>query len=262
MIATVLHFVFSILALERDLKFWVHKKTFFGVSFRSILISLVNQLIIFVSLVNPQSERSVSWLFRFFSLMGVLNQLWKLTKMLQFCRHFPFFERKAAYSGETDEADAIGSKLFAWVLIPCSILFVIYELVYGKYYGIWQYVVHCGVGIVYTFEFLQLVPQLYVNYRLQTVAGMSASAFGYKFISTFIDDLYAFLSDLPLIHKIGCLRDDVVFVVWLFQWWKYPVDEKRVNEFGLVSKGEDEVEKEGEPEEEKPEEEKGKLKTD
>jgi len=31
---------------------------------------------------------------------------------------------------------------------------------------------------------------------------------------------------------------DVIFLIYLYQRWKYPVDKKRVNEFGFV--GEDE----------------------
>jgi hypothetical protein len=58
-----------------------------------------------------------------------------------------------------------------------------------------------------------LLPQLYVNYCLKIVAGMSGSALPYKFINTFFDDLSTFLSDFPLMYKIACFRDDVVFVV-------------------------------------------------
>jgi hypothetical protein len=77
---------------------------------------------------------------------------------------------------------------------------------------------------------------------LKTVAGMSRSALGYKCVNTFIDDLYAFLSDYPLLYKIACFRDDVVFVVWIFQCWLYPVDPSRVNEFGFVAREADEKE--------------------
>ena len=37
---------------------------------------------------------------------------------------------------------------------------------------------------------------------------------------------------MPTIHRLACLRDDLVFFVYLYQRWLYPVDKKRVNEFG------------------------------
>ncbi|KAJ1362846.1 hypothetical protein KIN20_022541 [Parelaphostrongylus tenuis] len=33
-------------------------------------------------------------------------------------------------------------------------------------------------------------------------------------------------------YRIGCFRDDIIFLVYLYQRWIYRVDPKRVNEFG------------------------------
>jgi hypothetical protein len=54
----------------------------------------------------------------------------------------------------------------------------------------------------------------------------------YKFLNTFIDDLFAFTIKMPTLHRLATLRDDVIFFVYLFQTWKYKVDYSRVNEFG------------------------------
>lgn len=54
----------------------------------------------------------------------------------------------------------------------------------------------------------------------------------YKFLNTFIDDLFAFTIKMPLLHRLATLRDDVIFFVYLYQAWKYKVDYTRVNEFG------------------------------
>jgi hypothetical protein len=47
-----------------------------------------------------------------------------------------------------------------------------------------------------------------------------------------VDDVFAFAIDMPMTHRIACLRDDVVFFIYLYQRWIYPIDKKRVNEFG------------------------------
>ena len=79
-----------------------------------------------------------------------------------------------------------------------------------------------------------MTPQLYINYKLKSVAHLPVKAFMYKIFSTFIDDVFAFIVKMPLKHRIMTLRDDVVFFGFLYQWWIYRVDKSRVNEFGFV----------------------------
>lgn len=61
---------------------------------------------------------------------------------------------------------------------------------------------------------------------------MPAKAMTYKFLNTFIDDLFAFTIKMPTLHRLATLRDDVIFFVYLYQSWAYKVDHTRVNEFG------------------------------
>ena len=61
---------------------------------------------------------------------------------------------------------------------------------------------------------------------------MPARAMTYKFLNTFIDDLFAFTIKMPTLHRLATLRDDVIFFVYLYQNYKYKVDYTRVNEFG------------------------------
>lgn len=71
---------------------------------------------------------------------------------------------------------------------------------------------------------------------------MPGKALMYKFLNTFIDDLFAFTVKMPWLHRLATLRDDVIFFVWLYQGWKYKVDYTRVNEFGQGGDSEDEDE--------------------
>lgn len=71
---------------------------------------------------------------------------------------------------------------------------------------------------------------------------MPAKAMTYKFLNTFIDDLFAFTIKMPTLHRLATLRDDVIFFVYLYQSWAYKVDYTRVNEFGQG--GDDEEPKE------------------
>ena len=61
---------------------------------------------------------------------------------------------------------------------------------------------------------------------------MPAKAMTYKFLNTFIDDLFAYTIKMPTLHRLATLRDDVIFFVYLYQSYAYKVDYTRVNEFG------------------------------
>lgn len=44
--------------------------------------------------------------------------------------------------------------------------------------------------------------------------------------------MFAFIITMPTSHRVACFRDDVVFIIYLYQRYLYPVDKSRVNEFG------------------------------
>jgi len=77
-----------------------------------------------------------------------------------------------------------------------------------------------------------MTPQLFINYKLKSVAHLPWKTFMYKALNTFIDDLFAFIIKMPTLHRLSCLRDDFIFLIYLYQRWIYPVDKKRTNEFG------------------------------
>ncbi|MGH0151949.1 UNVERIFIED_CONTAM: hypothetical protein FKN15_033228 [Acipenser sinensis] len=68
--------------------------------------------------------------------------------------------------------------------------------------------------------------------QFKSVAHLPWKAFMYKAFNTFIDDIFAFIITMPTSHRLACFRDDVVFLVYLYQKWLYPVDKSRVNEYG------------------------------
>jgi hypothetical protein len=68
---------------------------------------------------------------------------------------------------------------------------------------------------------------LYINYKLQSVEHMPQRTLFYKFLNTIIDDLFSFIIKMPTMHRISCFRDDVIFVVYLYQRYTYRVDKTR-----------------------------------
>ena len=82
-----------------------------------------------------------------------------------------------------------------------------------------------------------MCPQLFINYKLKSVAHLPWRQMTYKFLNTIIDDLFAFVIKMPLLHRLSVFRDDAIFLIYLYQRWIYRVDKKRANEFGWVGPG-------------------------
>ncbi|MPC73607.1 Cleft lip and palate transmembrane protein 1 [Portunus trituberculatus] len=78
-----------------------------------------------------------------------------------------------------------------------------------------------------------MTPQLFINYKLKSVAHLPWRMLTYKALNTFIDDIFAFVIKMPTMYRLGCLRDDVIFFIFLYQRYIYRVDPSRVNEFGF-----------------------------
>ena len=96
----------------------------------------------------------------------------------------------------------------------------------------YSWLIETLVASVYGGGFIVMTPQLFINYRLKSVAHLPWKFFMYKALNTFIDDLFAFIIKMPTLHRMSCFRDDLVFAVFLYQRWVYRVDMSRVNEFG------------------------------
>jgi hypothetical protein len=56
-----------------------------------------------------------------------------------------------------------------------------------------------------------------------------------RFFNTIIDDLFAFIIKMPIMHRLACFRDDVIFLIYLYQRWVYRVDPTRRNEYGQAA---------------------------
>lgn len=82
-----------------------------------------------------------------------------------------------------------------------------------------------------------MCPQIFINYKLKSVAHMPWRVLIYKAFNTFIDDVFAWwimAERTTKKHRLMTLRDDLVFLVFLYQRYLYPVDASRPDEFGYV----------------------------
>jgi hypothetical protein len=208
--------------------------------------------------------------------MGIAIEAWKVTKAVDVrVRPAPegslipyrvVFEDKHKLSDvekKTQEYDEIAFRYLYWVAVPLLLAYAGYSLVYETHKSWYSFIIATLVGSVYAYGFLMMVPSLYINYRLKSVAHMPAKAMTYKFLNTFIDDLFAFTIKMPTLHRLATLRDDVIFFVYIYQAWAYKVDHTRVNEFGQGGDDEEvEEKKAAQPLKSAPEEDVAPVKTE
>lgn len=231
-IVSILHMFFEMLAFKSDVSHWRKKKDNVGTSFRTILANVIMQAIIFLYLLD-QNENT-SWMILMSQGMGILIEAWKITKTVDVrIRESPpgslipyhvAFEDKHKLSEtekQTEEYDQIAFKYLYIAGVPLLIAYAIYSLYYESHKSWYSYVIQVLVGSVYAYGFLLMCPALYINYRLQSVAHMPGKAMMYKFLNTFIDDLFAFTIKMPWLYRLSVFRDDIIFFIYLYQAWKY-----------------------------------------
>ncbi|KAG0571434.1 hypothetical protein KC19_VG011000 [Ceratodon purpureus] len=246
MCVSLLHTVFDFLAFKNDIQFWNKNKSMEGLSARSVVINFICQLIVFLYLLDNET----SWMIILSAGMGCCIEFWKIGKAMHVevdrSRGYPvlkFTDRQSYAGNKTKEYDDLAMKYLSYVLYPLVAGFAIYSLMYERHKSWYSWILGSLTSCVYTFGFIMMCPQLFINYKLQSVAHMPWRQMTYKFLNTIIDDLFAFVIKMPLLHRLSVFRDDIVFLVYLYQRWKYPVDKKRINEFGF---GGDDKDEEGE----------------
>jgi len=255
-LVSIAHLILEFLAFGSDIAHYRKKKDNVGISVRSILANVFMQTVIFLYLVD--NSQNTSWMILGSQGVGILIEFWKVTTVVDVrVRDAPgsiipyriAFEDKHKLSEteeKTKEYDEIAFKYMYIAGVPLLIGYAIYSLLYEEHKSWYSFVITTLVGSVYAYGFLMMVPSLYINYRLKSVAHMPAKAMMYKFLNTFIDDLFAFTIKMPFLHRLATFRDDIIFFVYLYQRWAYRIDYSRVNEFGQGGEDEAEGEKKAE----------------
>ena len=242
MAVSALHTVFDFLAFKNDVQFWRKNKSLEGLSVRSIALNCFFQLVILAYLFD--NDTSVMILAS--SSVGLLIELWKLRKAVRvrwvgvgggaaWWAPWRGVRAEAAQTyarSRTAGHDKVATDHLLYVIAPLVVGYSTYSLVHNSHRSWTSWFLGSLTGFIYAFGFVMMTPQLYINYKLKSVAHLPWRAMVYKSLNTFVDDLFAFVIKMPTLHRIACFRDDLIFFVYLYQRWAYRTDYKRTNEFG------------------------------
>ncbi|XP_043679864.1 cleft lip and palate transmembrane protein 1-like protein isoform X1 [Vespula pensylvanica] len=229
-----IHILIDFLAFKNDVNFWRRKNNLAGLSKWSVVWRAFSQIVIFLYLLEENS----SLLILIPTGIGTIIELWKLKKILRievisYGGIFPRIrfneENINVVEKKTREFDSESMRYLSYLLYPLVIGAALYSLIYQHHKSWYSWTINSLVNGVYAFGFLFMLPQLFINYKLKSVAHLPWRAFMYKAFNTFIDDIFAFIITMPTAHRIACFRDDAVFLIYLYQRWLYAVDKSRID---------------------------------
>uniref|UniRef100_A0AAV1TXM6 Cleft lip and palate associated transmembrane protein n=1 Tax=Peronospora matthiolae TaxID=2874970 RepID=A0AAV1TXM6_9STRA len=240
MAVSLLHLLFDWLAFRHDVSYWRAKgENVVGISLRAMAAELASQCVVLLYLVDNESTLLVTGP----QLVSVVLLVWKVTKVKraqrqqlehEFCADFGEDEAQMTHKQhslrllkETQHADSLATSHMLFILAPLTAGYAVYSLLYVPHAGWYAWLLESITTTVYALGFIFMLPQLVINYRLKSVAHLQWRLLVYRALNTFIDDLFAFVIKMPTLHRISCFRDDIVFVVYLYQRWVYPVDVQR-----------------------------------
>ncbi|EED95194.1 predicted protein, partial [Thalassiosira pseudonana CCMP1335] len=235
MLASVLHLLFEFLTFKSDVEFWKSNTDLTGLSVRALFLDWMSQVVILLYLIEMDS----SLLMTIPTGVGMLIALWKCQRGAGFkLIKSSESDNKSWYNKPdlgaiTEEMDQLATNLLGkYFLMPLVTTYAIYSLIKEPHSGWYSWFITTASSFVYAIGFVLMTPQLFLNYKLKSVAHLPWRVLGYRFVNTFIDDLFAFIIRMPTMARMSCFRDDVVFIIYLWQRYLYPVDVSRPAEGG------------------------------
>ena len=71
-------------------------------------------------------------------------------------------------------------QVLGWLMYPLVAAWAVYSLVYHHHRSWWSWLIRAMANGVYLWGFIAMTPQLYINYRLKSVAHLPWRSFMYK----------------------------------------------------------------------------------
>lgn len=211
---SLLHSVFELLAFKNDIQFWNNRKSLEGLSVRSVFFSVFQSVIVLLYVL----DNDTNFMIRVSCFIGLGIEIWKIQKVVDFkinredrlfgiIPKLTFADKSSYVHSETKVYDNLAFKYLGWLCFPLLFGYGIYSVIYNEHKGWYSFVLNMLYSFLLTFGFIMMTPQLFINYKLKSVAHLPWRMMTYKFLNTFIDDIFAFVIKMPTMYRLGCFRD-------------------------------------------------------
>ncbi|KOB78567.1 Cleft lip and palate transmembrane protein 1-like protein [Operophtera brumata] len=214
---SVLHSIFELLAFKNDIQFWNNRQSLEGLSVRSVFFNVFQSTVVLLYVLDNETNVMV----RISCGIGLLIEIWKINKVMDVkinredrifgIPKLSFTDKGSYVESSTRQYDILAFRYLSWACFPLLIGYGVYSLLYQEHKGWYSFTLNMMYGYLLTFGFIMMTPQLFINYKMKSVAHLPWRMMTYKFLNTFIDDIFAF------------------------------VDHKRVNEFGFSGEMEEKL---------------------
>eukprot|EP01068_Selenidium_serpulae_P008506 Selendium_serpulae@DN5002_c1_g2_i3.p1 len=247
-VVSVLHMIFEILSLGADVNYWREKTSFEGISSTTVILSLINDFIIYLYL-RDSGETKIT---QYFILARMVLDVWKLRKLnvVRFTWRPPFIALATKESDEDttaagaksgsapkssastsspakftpEELDAYENQMLKrlyGLLAPLVVGVAVYQLFFVPQKSWYSWAIHSLAVCAYGGGFVTMTPQLIRNHKLESVDHLPWNALTYQAFNTFIDDVFAFIIRMPQMHRMSVFRDDIIFIMFHIQRFVY-----------------------------------------
>ena len=219
-----LHSLFSILSMKNSLSFFRSLKSTQGISMRKHYTDILFQAIIILYLIENDTSIVVIVMTGLEILMSVyiVCKMTKLEKTID--NRFPYYQfqkSKEEAECETDKYDREATTFLSKVFFPLLGVYYVYSFWTSQNISYYSFALKNLVAFIHAVGFINMTPQVYINYKLKSVEFMPWKAMVYQFLNTIVDDLFAFAVQMPTLQRISVFRDDLIFVIYMYQKWIY-----------------------------------------
>lgn len=200
-LASALHLLFEFLTFKNEVSFWRNNKDLTGLSVRSLFFDMIGQFVILLFLIEKES----SLLMIIPSACGVLIAMWKCQRAAGFAlvkadptkgasswnyipRLFGLEVRatrlesmkqasenskrtqKDDLQALTMECDRIATSTLSRFLVPLVVGYALFSFAGEEHSGWYSWFITTASSAVYALGFALMCPQLFLNYKLKSVA--------------------------------------------------------------------------------------------
>lgn len=234
MVVSVAELILNILAFKSDVNFW--RSCDDDALGRTVSVQVVVGDIVLNTIITLYIyEENTNFLVLALTVLTLVTDFWKLSRAMRPGIHWVFgkvpvptlVSRLKPQEQQGEDLDTKAMKWLTIILSPFLVAYGVRLLMTRCYKGWWSYIIEVSASCAYGIGFVFMTPQVVLNYKYKTVAYLPWEKFIYRAISTFIDDLFALIIKMPMMHRVACFRDDVIFFIFLYQLWCYPMDKSR-----------------------------------